>query len=174
MASQLDKSKGDDGAQADRNRRNPGGAQAAARGQAPLCSAEHNDGAQADRNRIIPGSQADVRGCKIDVTAAINMIAEEEACEDGGEHSKLYEGFEFYDDVSGKLVHPMVDDPRVGRSKAGKKAEWGRGDTYHKLTGDWRGNKSYYRSGFTREMSTANFNSSVINILASSMARKKL
>ncbi|NQT87915.1 hypothetical protein HQ560_14200, partial [bacterium] len=65
-----------------------------------------------------------------------------------------------YDDVSGKLVHPMVDDPRVGRSKAGKKAEWGRGDTYHKLTGDWRGNKSYYRSGFTREMSTANFNSS--------------
>jgi hypothetical protein len=65
-----------------------------------------------------------------------------------------------YDDTSGKLVHPMVDDPRVGRSKAGKKAEWNQGDTYHKLTGDWRGNKSYYRSGFTREMSTANFNSS--------------
>ena len=65
-----------------------------------------------------------------------------------------------YDDTSGKLVHPMVDDPRVGRSKDGKQAEWNQGDTYHKLTGDWRGNKSYYRSGFTREMSTANFNSS--------------
>ena len=47
----------------------------------------------------------DVRGCKMDVTAAINMIAEEEACEDGGEHSKLYEGFEFYDDVSGKTLN---------------------------------------------------------------------
>ncbi len=65
-----------------------------------------------------------------------------------------------YDDISGKLVHPMVDDPRVGRSKDGKQAEWNQGDTYYKLTGDWRGNKSYYRSGFTREMSTANFNSS--------------
>jgi hypothetical protein len=65
-----------------------------------------------------------------------------------------------YDDTSGKLVHPMVDDPRVGRSKDGKTAQWGQGDTYYKLTGDWRGNKSYYRSGFTREMSTANFNSS--------------
>jgi hypothetical protein len=64
------------------------------------------------------------------------------------------------DDVSGKLVHPMVDDPRVGQFKDGKKAEWNQGDTYYKLTGDWRGNKSYYRSGFTREMSTANFNSS--------------
>ena len=40
----------------------------------------------------------------MDVTAAINMIAEEEACEDGGEHSKLYEGFEFYGDVSGKTL----------------------------------------------------------------------
>ncbi len=65
-----------------------------------------------------------------------------------------------YDNISGKLVHPMVDDPRVGKSKAGKAAEWNQGDTYYKATGDWRGNKSYYRSGFTREMSTANFNSS--------------
>ncbi len=65
-----------------------------------------------------------------------------------------------YDDTSGKLVHPMVDDPRVGVSKDGEKAKWNQGDTYYKLTGDWRGNKSYYRSGFTREMSTANFNSS--------------
>lgn len=65
-----------------------------------------------------------------------------------------------YDNTSGRLVHPMVDDPRVGRSKDGKQAEWNQGDTYYRLTGDWRGNKSYYRSGFTREMSTANFNSS--------------
>ena len=65
-----------------------------------------------------------------------------------------------YDNTSGKLVHPMVDDPRVGKSQDGKQAEWGQGDTYYKLTGDWRGNKSDYRSGFTREMSTTNFNSS--------------
>lgn len=65
-----------------------------------------------------------------------------------------------YDNTSSKLVHPMVDDPRVGKSKDGKTAEWNQGDTYYKLTGDWRGNKSYYRSGFTRDMSTANFNSS--------------
>jgi hypothetical protein len=64
------------------------------------------------------------------------------------------------DEFSGKLVHPMVDDPRVGRFSDGKQAEWNQGDTYYKKTGDWRGNKSYYRSGFTREMSTANFNSS--------------
>lgn len=65
-----------------------------------------------------------------------------------------------FDDISGRLIHPMVDDPRVGQSKDGKKAEWNQGDTYYRLTGDWRGNKSYYRSGFTREISTANFNSS--------------
>lgn len=65
-----------------------------------------------------------------------------------------------YDDTSGKLVHPMVDDPRVGKDKDGKEAVFGQGDTYYRNTGDWRGNKSYYRSGFTREMSTANFNSS--------------
>jgi hypothetical protein len=64
------------------------------------------------------------------------------------------------DNVNGKLVHPMTDDPRVGKFKDGKPAEWNQGYTYYKLTGDWRGNKSYYRSGFTREMSTANFNSS--------------
>ena len=65
-----------------------------------------------------------------------------------------------YDETSGKLIHPMADDPRVGKSKDGKQAEWGQGDVYYKKTGDWRGNKSYYRSGFTREISTANFNSS--------------
>lgn len=65
-----------------------------------------------------------------------------------------------FGDTSGQLIHPMADDPRVGVDATGKVAEWNQGDTYHKLTGDWRGNKSYYRSGFTRMMSTANFNSS--------------
>jgi hypothetical protein len=64
------------------------------------------------------------------------------------------------DNINGKLVHPMTDDPRVGKFKDGKPAEWNQGYTYYKLTGDWRGNKSYYRSGFTRDISTANFNSS--------------
>ena len=65
-----------------------------------------------------------------------------------------------FGDLSGKLIHPMADDPRVGVDGTGKQAQWGQGDTYYKKTGDWRGNKSYYRSGFTRMMSTANFNSS--------------
>ena len=65
-----------------------------------------------------------------------------------------------FGDLSGKLIHPMADDPRVGVDAAGKQAQWGQGDTYYKKTGDWRGNKSYYRSGFTRMMSTANFNTS--------------
>lgn len=63
-------------------------------------------------------------------------------------------------DLTGALIHPMADDPRVGLDDAGKVAEWNQGDTYYRKTGDWRGNKSYYRSGFTRMMSTANFNSS--------------
>ncbi len=65
-----------------------------------------------------------------------------------------------FGDTSGQIIHPMADDPRVGVDATGKVAEWNQGDTYYKLTGDWRGNKSYYRSGFTRMMSTANFNSS--------------
>ena len=65
-----------------------------------------------------------------------------------------------FTNTTGQLVHPMADDPRVGRDPSGKQAVWGQGDTYYRTTGDWRGNKSYYRSGFTRMMSTANFNSS--------------
>ncbi|MHB9133879.1 MAG: hypothetical protein ACYDBB_22665 [Armatimonadota bacterium] len=62
-------------------------------------------------------------------------------------------------DVTGMLVHPMCDDPRVG----GADAKWpdplnGRFDTYYMKTGDWRGNKSFFRSGFTYDMSTQNFN----------------
>lgn len=67
-----------------------------------------------------------------------------------------------FDDLSGKLIHPMADDPRVGVNAEGKPAEWNQGDTYYKKTGDWQGNKSYYRSGFTHMISTANFNSSAV------------
>ena len=66
-----------------------------------------------------------------------------------------------YNDVSGKLIHPMANDPRVGMS-GGKVAEWNEGDTYYLKTGDWRGNKSFFRSGFTSMMSTANFNSTAV------------
>ena len=64
-------------------------------------------------------------------------------------------------DTSGRLIHPMADDPRVG-SSGGKPAEWNQGDTYYKATGDWRGNKSFFRSGFTQMQSTANFNSTAV------------
>lgn len=66
-----------------------------------------------------------------------------------------------YDNVSGRLVHPMVDDPRVGKNKDGQTAKGAgeQGDVYYKTTGDWRGNKSFFRGGFTAEISTANFNS---------------
>lgn len=67
-----------------------------------------------------------------------------------------------YSNISGKLIHPMADDPRVGVNKVGQAATWDQGDTYYKETGDWRGNKSFFRSGFTRTMSTANFNSTAI------------
>jgi len=64
-----------------------------------------------------------------------------------------------FTDTSGKMIHPMADDPRVGVAPDGTQAEWNQGNTYYKLTGDWRGNKSFFRSGFTRMISTANFNS---------------
>jgi hypothetical protein len=65
-----------------------------------------------------------------------------------------------FTNTTGQLIHPMADDPRVGSDSNDKLAVWGQGDTYYRQTGDWRGNKSYYRSGFTRMGSTANFNSS--------------
>jgi hypothetical protein len=64
-------------------------------------------------------------------------------------------------DTSGQLIHPMADDPRVGLSN-GTPAVWNQGDTYYRTTGDWRGNKSFFRSGFTRMGSTANFNSTAV------------
>jgi hypothetical protein len=53
----------------------------------------------------------------------------------------------------------MADDPRVG-GEAARKPDPGAGhfDRYYEATGDWRGNKSFYRSGFCYAMSTVNFN----------------
>ncbi|MFW6367230.1 MAG: hypothetical protein ACOC0L_01040, partial [bacterium] len=59
----------------------------------------------------------------------------------------------------GPLVHPMVEDPRVGdRSTKNPEPAAGRFDSYYAATGDWRGNKSFYRSGFNYTMGTTNFN----------------
>ena len=62
-------------------------------------------------------------------------------------------------DDSGLLIHPMADDGRVGGPEA-KNPDPGAGryDTYYAKTGDWRGNKSFFRSGFNYTMSTQNFN----------------
>ena len=49
----------------------------------------------------------------------------------------------------GKLIHPMYDQLTKTNTP---------GDSYYLKTGDWRGNKSYYRSGFNYTMSTTNFN----------------
>lgn len=61
--------------------------------------------------------------------------------------------------TEGPLVHPMADDPRVGGAEDGNpKPHEGNFDTYYEATGDWRGNKSFYRSGFNYTISTTNFN----------------
>ena len=52
------------------------------------------------------------------------------------------------------LVHPMKDQLTKG-SNTGAKID---GDSYYAATGDWRGNKSMYRSGFNYVISTMNFN----------------
>lgn len=61
--------------------------------------------------------------------------------------------------IEGPLIHPMADDARVGGPDA-KVPDPARGrfDTYYAETGDWRGNKSFYRSGFNYTISTTNFN----------------
>ena len=58
----------------------------------------------------------------------------------------------------GSLVHPMVEDDHVGHGP-GPDPAGGRYDRYVADSGDWRGNKSFFRSGFCYEMSTQNFNS---------------
>jgi hypothetical protein len=59
--------------------------------------------------------------------------------------------------LDGSLVHPMVQDDRVGKGPPPnpRRSVF---DNYWAATGDWRGNKSFYRSGFNYMMSTVNFN----------------
>ncbi len=56
--------------------------------------------------------------------------------------------------LDGSLVHPMVDQLK----KVQATAQFSGGDSYFNKTGDWRGNKSFYRSGFNYTISTMNFN----------------
>lgn len=56
--------------------------------------------------------------------------------------------------TDGSLVHPMVDQLTKG-SNTNAVID---GDSYWLKTGDWRGNKSFFRSGFCYMMSTQNFN----------------
>lgn len=60
-------------------------------------------------------------------------------------------------DTSGCLVHPMAQDDRVGKGPPPNPLK-GLFDNYWSATRDWRGNKSFFRSGFCYEMSTQNFN----------------
>ena len=81
--------------------------------------------------------------------------------------------------TDGPLVHPMVDDARVDPTIP--KDWWldpmrGNFDSYWAKTGDWRGNKSFFRSGFCYTISTQNFNttSSAGALLAGSMIKSEL
>ncbi|HPD17120.1 MAG TPA: hypothetical protein PLE19_19425 [Planctomycetota bacterium] len=56
--------------------------------------------------------------------------------------------------LDGSLVHPMLDQLK----KVQATAQFSGGDSYFNKTGDWRGNKSFYRSGFCYTISTMNFN----------------
>lgn len=55
--------------------------------------------------------------------------------------------------TDGTLVHPQTD--QLSGFKPGAD---GIGDAYYAKTGDWHGNKSFYRSGYNYTMSTMNFN----------------
>lgn len=57
--------------------------------------------------------------------------------------------------VTGNLIHPMADQ-LAGKTKGG--TETYVTDTYWTKTNDWRGNKSFFRSGFNYTISTQNFN----------------
>jgi hypothetical protein len=54
----------------------------------------------------------------------------------------------------GTLIHPQAD--QLANQTTSKVDDVL--DSYYAKTGDWQGNKSFYRSGFTRSMSTENFN----------------
>lgn len=60
------------------------------------------------------------------------------------------------DRPTAELVHPMKDALEARAKGLPDPDE----DSYHKQTGDWRGNKSFYRAGFNYTISTQNFNTS--------------
>src|SRR6202008_3561269 len=55
--------------------------------------------------------------------------------------------------IDGTLVHPQID-----QLAGGFQASSGVTDSYYAKTGDWQGNKSFYRSGYNYSQSTENFN----------------
>jgi hypothetical protein len=65
----------------------------------------------------------------------------------------LWEAWLMPDRPTKELVHPMKDKLDKKNIKAPDFI-----DSYYKKTGDWRGNKSFYRAGFNYTMSTQNFN----------------
>ncbi len=58
------------------------------------------------------------------------------------------------DPTTPRLIHPMYDQLKKGRNTSAKVKM----DSYYAATGDWRGNKSFFRGGFCYTMSTMNFN----------------
>jgi len=61
--------------------------------------------------------------------------------------------------IDGAMIHPMSDTGALGAPKEAQPVITDKKfDSYITKTGDWRGNKSFYRSGFCYEMSTQNFN----------------
>ncbi len=61
--------------------------------------------------------------------------------------------------VEGPLVHPMVDTTALGAPAEAQPVISSRKfDSYVAKTGYWRGNKTWYRSGFNYTISTFNFN----------------
>jgi hypothetical protein len=55
--------------------------------------------------------------------------------------------------IDDTLVHPQTD-----QLAGGFQADSGVTDSYYAKTGDWQGNKSFYRSGYNYSTSTQNFN----------------
>ena len=55
--------------------------------------------------------------------------------------------------IDGTLIHPMADQLANGKGTGDLIT-----DSYWLATGDWRGNKSFFRSGFCYDQSTQNFN----------------
>jgi len=60
------------------------------------------------------------------------------------------------DRPTSELVHPMKDALEARAKGLPDPDE----DSYYRQTGDWRGNKSFYRAGFNYTISTQNFNTS--------------